>query len=479
MALRRTPAGNWLWMIAALILVLVALSPEPAEARQYRTVNRISVSSTGVQGINIQRPVINEDGTRVAYWSDKEGLVPGDTNFAGDVFVRNIATNQTLRVSLGHMGVQTARTDNNLPISYPEIDISDNGCLVVYSSDATNITQQNGTQTADVNNTTDVFVVDWCTAPFPSNPLQTIHVSKNYATGQQANGGNTNPKISGNGQFVLFRSSANNLVPGDTNNMPDIFIFDRQAPGFPISRVNLANNETQANQEDGTTTFSASDDGFIVAFASIASNLLDTPDGNGHADIFIRSRTPGTTIRINGMGGAAPNGPSSLPSISGNGQFVAFRSDASNLVPNDTNSRADIFVYEIATGNLERVSISSEGVEANFPSAHPHISDNGRFVSFYSDASNLVFGDTNGSGDIFVHDRTTDITTRASVRTNGNQASGDCRRLSWFRCRNGLFLDQNVVAQAAIRLEQSPVGDLETTLIFFGHRMNSLLLSIS
>ncbi|MBK8135273.1 MAG: hypothetical protein IPK52_05460 [Chloroflexi bacterium] len=439
MGLRRTPASNWLWTVVALMLVLVVLSPIPAQARQYRTTSRISVSSTGVQGINIQHPVINGDGLRVAFWSDKEGLVPGDTNFAGDVFVRDIATNRTLRLSLGHMGVQTARTDGNLPISYPDIDIDDNGCLIAYSSDAMNITQQNGTATADVNNTTDVFVVDWCTAPFPSNPLQTIHVSKNYATGQQANGGNTNPKISGNGQFVLFRSSANNLVVGDTNNMPDIFIMDRTVAGFPISRVNLANNESQANMEDGTNTFSPSDNGMVVAFASIASNLLDTADGNGHADIFIRDRLLGTTIRINGIGGAAPNGPSFNPHISGNGTFVAFRSNASNLVPNDTNGKDDIFVYEIGTGAIERVSISSEGNQPTESSDHANITDNGRFVSFYSDAPNLVFGDTNGSGDIFVHDRTTHITTRASVRTNGSQASGPSNVYSALSDSGGLI----------------------------------------
>src|SRR5690606_43307 len=87
MNFHRMPAPRWLWTAAALILVMVALSPVPANARQFYTIKRISVSSTGVQGINIQDPVINSDGSVVAFWSDKEGLVPGDTNFAGDIFV--------------------------------------------------------------------------------------------------------------------------------------------------------------------------------------------------------------------------------------------------------------------------------------------------------------------------------------------------------------------------------------------------------
>lgn len=430
MKFHRMHAPHWLWSAAALILVMVALSPVPAEARQYYTIKRISVSSTGVQGINIQDPVINDNGTIVAFWSDKEGLVPGDTNFAGDVFVHNRNNNQTLRVSLGHGGVQTSRTDGNLPVSYPEIDISDDGCSVVYSSDAHNITQQDGQHTPDVNNTTDVFLVNWCLVGFPSNSNQTLHISKNYGSGNQANGGNTNPKISGNARYVLWRSNANNLVTGDTNNMPDVFMMDLASPGVPISRVNISNTEVQANIEDGTMTFDVSDDGNIVAFASVATNLV-SGDTNGAPDIFIRNRAAGTTIRINGMGGAQPNNASFNPSVSGDGKFVAFRSNASNLIPNDTNGVGDIFVYNIANGTIERVSESSEGTQGNFPSDRPSINENGRFISFYSDATTLVYQDTNGSGDIFLHDRNTEITTRVSVRAaNGGQGSGPSGQIS-------------------------------------------------
>jgi hypothetical protein len=429
MKFHRMPAQRWLWTAAALILVMVALSPIPAEARQYYTIKRVSVSSTGVQGINIQDPVINDNGTVIAFWSDKEGLVPGDTNFAGDVFVHNRANNQTYRVSLGFGGVQTARTDGNLPVSYPDIDISDDGCSVVYSSDAQNITQQNGQQTSDVNNTTDVFLVNWCLGGFPTNANQTLHISKNYGTGQQANGGNTNPKISGGARYVLWRSNANNLVAGDTNNMPDIFLMDLGTPGVPISRVNVGSGGTQANQEDGTMTFDVSDDGNIVVFGSIANNLVPG-DTNNQPDIFIRNRAANTTIRINGTGSVQPNNGSFNPTISGDGKIVAFRSNASNLIPGDTNGVGDVFRYEIATGAITRVSVSSEGTQANFPSDRPSINNNGRFISFYSDATSLIYGDTNGSGDIFLHDHNTAITTRVSVRQNGNQGNGPSGQIS-------------------------------------------------
>jgi hypothetical protein len=428
MNFHRMPAPRWLWTVAALILVIVALSPLPADARQYYTIKRVSVSSTGIQGINIQDPVINDNGTVVAFWSDKEGLVPGDTNFAGDVFVHNRSNNQTYRVSLGFGGAQTARTDGNLPVSYPDIDMDDTGCSIVYSSDAHNITQQNGQQTADVNLTTDVFLVNWCLGGFPTNTNQTLHISKNYATGEQANGGNTNPKINGEATVVLWRSGANNLVVGDTNNQPDIFLMELKA-GAPISRVNISNTEVQANVEDGTMTFDVSDDGNIVVFGSVASNLV-TGDTNGQPDIFIRNRLAGTTVRINGTGGVQPNGGSYNPSISGNGQHIAFRSEANNLVPGDTNGHGDIFVYEIATGEIVRASVSSEGTQGNFPSGRPSINNNGNFVSFYSDATNLVYGDTNGSGDIFLRDVDLGITTRVSVRDTGGQASGPSGQIS-------------------------------------------------
>ncbi len=429
MKFHRMHAPRWLWSAAALILVMIALSPLPAEARQFYTIKRVSVSSTGVQGINIQDPVINDNGSVIAYWSDKEGLVPGDTNFAGDVFVHTRINNQTRRVSLGHGGVQTARTDGNLPISYPEIDISDDGCSIVYSSDAQNITQQNGQATADVNNTTDVFLVNVC-GSFPSNPNQTLHISKNYGTGQQANGGNTNPKISSGARYVLWRSNANNLVAGDTNSMPDVFMMDLGAPGVPISRVNISNDEQQANQEDGTMTFDVSDDGNIIVFASIATNLV-AGDTNNSPDIFIRNRAAGTTIRINGTGGVQPNGGSFNPTVSDNGNIVAFRSNANNLIPGDTNGVGDIFRYNISTGEITRVSVSSEGTQANFPSDRPSIDDNGRFITFYSDATTLVYGDTNGSGDIFLHDNATSITTRVSVRDgNGGQGNGPSGQIS-------------------------------------------------
>lgn len=419
MAVNRSVAGALKRSVLLLFVILLLAAPASVYARQYKTTGRISISTTGVQGINIQHPVISGDGRYVAFWSDKEGLVIGDTNFVGDVFVRDTQNNTTTRVSLGYGGVQTART-GGLPTSYPDIDISDSGCIVVYASDATNIRN-----VPDTNETTDVFAVDRCAAGFPT--IQVSVQDNTGPTGVQANQGGTNPRVSGNGQFVMFRSSSTDILFDSNGMVPDIYLYDRAT--YRLSRVNVSSSGQQANIEDGSSGYGISDDGFIVAFASIATNLV-AGDTNGRSDIFIRDRPNNTTVRIMGMGGAQPNGDSFNPSVSGNGRYIAFRSNASNLVPDDTNGRSDIFVYDRDTGNIERVSVSSEGAQANASSDRAIMSDNGRFVSFYSDASNLVDGDTNGVGDIFIHDRNTDITTLASVTSSGTLGNGPAGQFS-------------------------------------------------
>ncbi|MCU0464028.1 MAG: hypothetical protein MUF38_05625 [Anaerolineae bacterium] len=385
----RRSALRWLTLTTFLCLLLATSF---VDARDYRYLERISISSTGVETRNAASPVMNSDGSIVAFWTDTGGLVPGDTNFAGDVFIRNRTNNTTERVSLGLGGVQTARTDNNLPTSYPQIGIDDSGNFIVYASDATNIEAPG----VDTNNVVDVFLFnrfDRTTrkvsfgAPGSSNP--------------QALGGSTNPTISGNGNFVAFRSVAPNIVNGDTNNQPDVFVWDRVAN--VSTRINVSSAGVQANVEDGSSDFTLSDDGRYVAFESLATNL--------------------TRINI-GLGGAQANADSSEPFISGSGNFVVFKSLASNLVAGDTNGVADIFIWRRSDGNISRVSVTSAGLEANGPSATPVTNDNGRFIQFWSTATNLVEGDTNGFPDFFLHDRITGATTRINNNTSGQQSNG-------------------------------------------------------
>ena len=215
--------------------------------------------------------------------------------------------------------------------------------------------------------------------------------------------------ISADGRYVAFQSYADNLVPGDTNEQPDIFVRDRQTG--TTERVNVAADGTQANDYSYSSSISA--DGRYVAFSSRASNLVPD-DTNEQWDIFVRDRQTGTTERVSvAADGTQANSNSWYPSISADGSHVAFQSDASNLVPGDKNDLEDIFVRDLAggealrdrqTGTTEKVSVATDGTQANSISSSPSISADGSYVAFQSDASNLVPGDTNDASDIFVRD---------------------------------------------------------------------------
>ncbi len=116
------------------------------------------------------------------------------------------------------------------------------------------------------------------------------------------------------------------------------------------------------------------------------------------------------------------NGVSSLPSTSADGRFIAFASEASNLVDNDTNGVTDVFVRDRVSGITMRVSVDSSGTQVNGTSSYPSISADGRYIAFESDATNLVPGDTNEMTDVFVRDRELGVTTRVSVDSAGNEA---------------------------------------------------------
>ena len=142
-----------------------------------------------------------------------------------------------------------------------------------------------------------------------------------------------------------------------------------------------------------------------MAFVSNSSNLV-AGDANGTYDIFVRDRQTGATERVSvSSNGTEANGFSSLPAISADGRYVAFQSSASNLVSGDTNAVDDIFIHDRQSGTTERVSVGAGGVQGNGPSEFPAISADGRCAAFASAATNLVAGDTNGASDVFVRDR--------------------------------------------------------------------------
>jgi Tol biopolymer transport system component len=277
--------------------------------------------------------------------------------------------------------------------------ISGDGRYVVFHSDATNL------DPADTNNTRDAFVHDRVTGT-------TSLVSANGA-GAVGNGQSDDPAISADGRHVTFRSQAGNLVSGDTNGTAwDIFSKDLQTGA--VDRVSVSTAGAQANGASHNPVISG--DGRYVVFRSSASNLV-TGDTNGQQDLFVRDRQAGTTTRVSvaSGGGQATGGASDEPAITADGRYIAFQSDAADLVTGDSNAVTDIFVRDQTAGTTVRVSLDSAAGQSNGRSSDPAISGDGTTVVFESEATNLVAGDTNAKEDIFARVLATGVTVRASV----------------------------------------------------------------
>ena len=368
------------------------------------TTTRVSVASDGEQGNSGSSwPSISADGRYVAFESYASDLVGGDTNGYRDIFVHNRETGETSRVSVASDGGQ-GNGESRSP------SISADGCCVAFYSYATNLVS------GDTNGKYDIFVHNQQTG-------ETTRVSL-ASDGGQGNEHSFAPFISANGRYIAFHSYANNLVSGDTNGYTDVFVHALQTG--ETTRVSVTSDGIQGN--DTSYYPSISTDGRYVAFYSAASNLIPD-DTNGKGDIFVHDRQTGETTRVSvAFDGEQGNDRSWGPFISADGRYVAFDSAASNLVGGDTNGENDIFVHDRQTGETICVSVASDGGQGNGGSHNPSISADGRYVAFYSDASNLVGGDTNGTYDIFVHDRQTGETARVSVASDGSQGNDESRR---------------------------------------------------
>jgi WD40-like Beta Propeller Repeat len=262
-----------------------------------------------------------------------------------------------------------------------------------------------------------VVLVAWASpADSAAGPVtRRVSVSSSNAQGNAFSG---QPNISPTGRYVGFSSWASNLVEGDTNGLSDVFVRDRL--NGVTTRLSTGRGGQESNESSGTPLLSA--DGRFVAFSSLASNLV-IGDTNDMTDVFVRDRLTGVTTRVSvGPGGQQANESSSGSSISADGRFVAFTSWASNLVTGDTNGTSDAFLHDRSTGVTRRVSIGSRGQQGADSSFGPSVSADGRFVAFTSFAANLVSGDTNANGDILVRDRSTGVTRRVSVGAGGQQA---------------------------------------------------------
>jgi len=220
---------------------------------------------------------------------------------------------------------------------------------------------------------------------------------------------------------VAFYSTSSNLVAGDTNAKQDVFRKDLQTG----ETVRCSTDSSGLEGNNNSSLVSLNSDGRYVAFQSNATNLV-AGDSNGRTDVFRKDLQTDETIRVStDSSGLEVNEDSYSPGISSDGRYVVFSSDANNLVAGDTNGRTDIFRKDLQTNETIRVSTDSSGLQVNDDSTYPSLSPDGRYVAFQSDATNLVAGDTNGRTDVFRKDIQTGETIRVSTDSSGNQAGSN------------------------------------------------------
>jgi Tol biopolymer transport system component len=305
------------------------------------TTIRISVDTAGATANGHSRnAAISDDGRYVAFESLATNLVANDTNVVSDIFVRDTLFNVTTRVSVSTAGVQGLSSSRNP-------DISGDGLVVVYESDSNNLVtgDTNAVVGPPVVIGTDIFARYWQSVAATTTRVSVEgpgNIDGNTLDLDNANGNSQNPRVSRDGRYVTFLSSASDIVANDSNGRVDAFVRDRGL---------------------STTTRASS--------SSVGTE--------GSQDCF----------------GA---------SISGDGRWVAFGTTAPDLVGNDTNNASDIFLRDLVLGTTIRVSVATYGIESQpfFDSFNPSLTSDGRFVTFNSSAPNLAPNDSNGTFDIFV-----------------------------------------------------------------------------
>ncbi|MFD7662271.1 TolB family protein [Streptomyces sp. NPDC059788] len=439
---RRLAAVTGVCALAALLPAATA----DARSAPPRGTERASVAADGTQGNGgSSGSALSADGRFVTFDSDATNLVPGDTNGQTDIFVKDLRTGAVERVSVASDGAQ-ADSWSLTPT------ISADGRFVAFESNAANLVP------GDTNADTDIFVHDRRTGR-----TESVTVDGRPPQGRQ---GAQMPVISADGRSVAFASSREDLVPGDTNGAQDIFVrnrrtgavtrvsvsatgeqatgpsaspvisYDGRKVGFISKAQNLppAAARTARDQADlrrphsypfflhdldtgRTSVASLSSAGETVGawnaslspdgrYAVFSSQYADVVPGHpaGRADLFVRDLVKGTTEQVTYTydGKQPQSGSSGLGVLSADNRRLYFQSSVPDLVPGDTGNAQNVFVRDMRTGTVERVSVAPDGSPAQAWSSNASTDATGLTVSFDSDAANLVPGDTNGASDVFV-----------------------------------------------------------------------------
>lgn len=367
-----------------------------------QTTTRVSIAPDGKPWSKESNyPSVSADGRYVAFQASEFTWNPGGWReyTRWNVYLRDTQTGTTKLISRGLNGAE-ADGDSTEPT------ISADGRHVAFQSLAANLVP------FDLNRTTDVFVWD--------RDTESLTCASMSMTGGPGNGYSYRPKISASGRYVAFGSLASNLVNADPNGNLDVFVRDLQTQTTECASIGMTS--LPGNSHSYTPSVSA--DGRYVAFESLSTNLTPGGVSNNVMNIFVRDRQKQVTHLVSqSTSGVAANKLSSKPVISANGRYVVFYTKASNLVNNDTNGANDVFLRDIAAGTTTRVSVADDGAQGSYDSWWPVISEDGRYVAFLSSAASMVAGEP-GSGwwtafQVVVRDRVAGTTRRVSRAPNG------------------------------------------------------------
>ena len=377
--------------VAALALLILAIGGGPGPPDEPPVFLTVRQANPRALPVDAPSASVSADGRYVAFVSYAR-LAAADTDSASDIYVLDRATgNVSLETFAGEQRVSLRPRDGTSP------HISGDGRFLVY--EATEMDEDRIPLSA-------VAVRDR-----RKGTTELVRVR-----GQTPNGGCATPVISADGRIVVFSSSATNLVDGPDLNGSAEDVYALEMRTGTIRRVSVDGHGRQSAL-GASYAPAASDDGRYVAFVSTAALESPAPAKSltrPQSNVYLRDTSLGVTTRISvGSGGAAPDGNSYQPSISGDGRYVAFTSEATNLASHDSNRASDVFLYDVRTRTTTLISRTRSGDSANGRSMHPAISGDGRGIAFQSDASDLTCGrgcvsandDMNLVADVFLFDR--------------------------------------------------------------------------
>ncbi|MGI5458202.1 TolB family protein [Streptomyces sp. CA-249302] len=379
---------------AATLVAALSATALPAAAHTDSALPRTFRASTSTGGHEADgassTPSISANGRYVAFVSSADNLVKGDRNGVADVFVKDLRTGRTERVAAG-------------PAADPQL--SADGRYVVLATKAA-LTRD------DDNGLDDIYLVDRRTH-------HTQRISHGHAVTTPTFALNYEPTISANGRYVAYSTAAPDAAPGDTNGRDDVIVHDRRTGKDEL--VAYATDGTLGDSDSFLTSFSA--DGRYVAFTT-AAQLDPAHDWTHATNVYVRDRVAGTTEQVSIPARFVYKSSSWGPSMSADARYVAFSSNVDSLVPGDTNKTGDAFLFDRRLKTTQRVSTAADGTQADGPSGGVSLTADGSRVAFVSSADNLVPGDTNGVADVFLKDLRTGAVERISLAADGAQSDG-------------------------------------------------------